>query len=218
MRAQQAPGQLAGATSMVKIADWNGDRRSDVLVRTADDGLWIYASTANGDLAAWKQIGRNWGQMDLVTFAGRLSGTGQRYVLARHKTTHELHRYEMLPNGRLTGDTVIGRGWNAIGQLVSVGDFSGDGRDDVLGIRVDDGSMWLYGGTATGALRQSRQVGRGWSGMKVAFSPGDLNKDLRRDLVGISPDGAMVLYLNVGGKWGPGQVLATGFAGDRLFA
>ncbi|MGA4669818.1 ExeM/NucH family extracellular endonuclease [Propionibacteriaceae bacterium Y1923] len=209
---------LANVVTVSQIGDWNGDRRSDVLVRAADNNLWIYTSDESGGLAPWRQVGRNWQNMDIVTYVGSLDGSANRYVVARSQADNRLYRYTMSATG-LTGATVIGQNWQGMSSLFSVGDFNGDGLSDLMGIRASDGTLWLYLGQRDGKIGYARQVGRGWSTFKAAFSPGDLNRDGRFDLVGVRNDGVMFGYTNNGaGGWSGARQLASGFETDKLFA
>ncbi|MGA4508651.1 ExeM/NucH family extracellular endonuclease [Propionibacteriaceae bacterium G1746] len=210
---------LANVVSINQIGDWNGDKRSDALVvRPGDASLWIYTSDASGALNPWKQVGRNWQGIDVITYAGSLDGSANKYVVARNKDNHRLYRYTLTANG-LTGATVIGQNWDSMKFLFSVGDFNGDGLADLMGIRASDSTLWLYLGQPNASIGYARQVGQNWHGFKAAFSPGDLNKDGRFDLVGVDAQGRMWGYTNNGrGGWSFYRQLATGFETDRLFA
>jgi len=102
--------------------------------------------------------------------------------------------------------------------IVPVGDFNRDGRADLVAIRRDSGAMWLYAGTPQGKVTNIRQVGHYWTGFKAVFSPGDLNKDGRRDLIAVDRTGTMRRYINQGGRWSAHREIARGFRKDRLFA
>lgn len=209
---------LANIVAISQIGDWNGDKRSDALVRPADGNLWIYTSDASGALVQWKQVGKNWQSMDIITYVGSLDGSANKYVVARNQDNHRLYRYTVTANG-LTGAAIIGQNWDSMSFLFSVGDFNGDGLTDLMGIRASDSTLWLYLGQTDGRIGYARQVGRHWNGFKAAFSPGDLNKDGRFDLIGIDGTGRMWSYLNNGnGGWTYQRQLADGFAADKLFA
>jgi hypothetical protein len=53
-------------------------------------------------------------------------------------------------------------GWNAC-TIRGPGDFSGDGRPDILA-RDAAGSLWLYPGNGTGGVTARTLVGSGWAG------------------------------------------------------
>ena len=209
---------LADVVAISQIGDWNGDSRSDALVRPADGNLWVYTSDASGGLVQYQQVGKNWQSMDIITYVGSLDGSSARYVVARNKDNHYLYRYTITSKG-LTGSRIIGQNWDSMKFLFSVGDFNGDGLTDLMGIRASDSTLWLYLGQKDGRIGHARQVGRHWNGFKAAFSPGDLNKDGRFDLIGVDGSGRMWGYLNNGkGGWSYQRQLADGFAADKLFA
>lgn len=63
--------------------------------------------------------------------------------------------------GFVSGVRQIGAGWNIYRQVFSPGDFTGDGRPDVIAIDPA-GNMFLYAGTARGALSSRVKIGNGW--------------------------------------------------------
>lgn len=100
------------------------------------------------------------------------------------------------------------------GGLITPGDFNGDGHPDLLSIRAN-GDLALYTSNGTGAWLDAfgAVVGSGWNDFSHAFSPGDFNNDGKSDVIGVLPNGDMLLYLGNGaGGWinGVGTLLATG--------
>lgn len=210
--------QVEGATAMVKIGNVGADRRSDVLVRRADNSLWICASTPAGGLRPWRKVGNGWGGMDRIVFAGKLSGTSAQYVVASEKSTGDLYRYRLTDSG-LTGKTRIGQGWGSMRFFFSAGDVNGDGRSDIIGVRASDGTMWLYAGRANGTVASGQKIGQGWGGYRVVFSPGDISGDGRFDQVAVDATGTLYGYRNNGrGGWSTRVKLGTGFKAFKLLA
>ena len=83
-------------------------------------------------------------------------------------------------------------------QLITPGDFTGDGRADLLG-RTASGRLFLYRGngvataTATGyPARRRRRTG--WQVFNTVFSTGDLTGDGRADLVVRTPANVNYVY------------------------
>lgn len=206
-----------GMDYITQVADVDGDGRSDLLARRAsDNSLWLFRATGNGYLSTWKQVGKNWGSMDMIVPVGSLDGSATQYVVARRATDGALFRYVMTKDG-LSQIAHIGKNWNGMQQLLSVGDFTGDGRSDLLAIR-GDGTLWMYAGAAGANIASGKQVGRGWQGFVLAFSPGDLSGDKRGDLVGQRADGAVFTYANNLGRWGVARQILTGAQGYVLMA
>lgn len=102
-------------------------------------------------------------------------------------------------------------------QFIGIGDFTGDGRADLLAIRTD-GTLWAYAGTSNATIGAATQVGRGWGNFRQAFSPGDISGDGRPDLMGQSGDGTLYVYNNNLGSWSAARKVMTGTLGYRLIA
>lgn len=207
----------SGMDYITQVADVDGDGRSDLLARrSSDNSLWLFRATGNGYLSSWKQVGKNWGSMDMIVPVGSLDGGSTQYVVARRATDGALFRYVMTADG-LSQIAHIGKNWNGMQQLLSVGDFTGDGRSDLLAIR-DDGTLWMYSGTATASIASGKKVGQGWQGFVLAFSPGDLSGDRRGDLVGKRGDGEVFTYANNLGRWGTARQILSGAQAYTLMA
>ncbi|WP_164990469.1 FG-GAP-like repeat-containing protein [Agromyces albus] len=109
----------------------------------------------------------------------------------------------------------IGSSWDAMGKVIAPGDFSGDGASDVIGITTD-GAMRLYPGNGAGSWANAggTVIGSGWNAFTSVFSPGDFNGDGGADIIGVRPDGTMLLYSGNGsGGWTSpaGQVIGSGW-------
>ena len=79
--------------------------------------------------------------------------------------------------------------------VFSPGDFTGDGKADIIGI-TPGGDMNLYRGNGAGGFNppSGTKIGAGWGMYAKVFSPGDFSGDGRADLIGIKPTGEMFLY------------------------
>ncbi len=101
------------------------------------------------------------------------------------------------------------RAFNVVGQSApstasnyvltrGLGDWTGDGKPDLFGIR--NGALMLYTGNGTGGFLTGKgvQIGTGWGSFTKVFSPGDWNGDGKADLVGATSDGRLLLYTGNG--------------------
>ncbi|MFV2117972.1 FG-GAP-like repeat-containing protein [Streptomyces sp. Act-28] len=139
---------------------------------------------------------------------GDLTGDRRADVLVRDKAG----RLWFLP-GDATGRLVGSGGWNAFNGLVRHGDFSGDGREDVLARETATGKLWLYPGTGTGTLGARRLIGSGgWNAMSRLVGFGDVSGDGRTDLLAVEKStGRLWLYPGTGtGALGARKLIGSG--------
>lgn len=133
---------------------------------------------------------------DAVVAAGDANGDGNPDVAG----TDRGGALRVYPGNRATGRIgtpyVAGRGWNTLDRVAGVGDFNGDGRDDLVGRVAKTGELYLYPGPgANRATYRTRvRIGTGWRGFDNLSAAGDLTGDGRPDLVANDNDGKLWLY------------------------
>ncbi|MER7762641.1 FG-GAP-like repeat-containing protein [Streptomyces sp. NPDC097619] len=162
------------------FGDLNGDRRADVLVRDKVGRLFFASGNGTGSM-----IGSGgWNGMNALTRHGDFSRDGKEDLIAREKATGKLWLYPGTGTGALGARKLIGSGgWNAMKSITAFGDLTGDGRSDLLAIESATGKLWLYPGTAGGALGGRTLLGSGgWNAMNALVAAGDMNGDGRPDL------------------------------------
>ncbi|MFB7573662.1 FG-GAP repeat domain-containing protein, partial [Streptomyces sp. NPDC056165] len=174
-------GKLIGAggwnsmNALTRHGDFSGDGREDLIAPEASTGkLWLYPGTSTSKLGARKLIGSSgWNSMNALVGMGDVTGDGRPDLYAREASTGKLWLYPGTSTGRLGARKLIGSGgWNAMANLISVGDFSGDGRPDLATVTntkyVIDGFPghpgWLisYRGRDTGSLMAGERTNGDW--------------------------------------------------------
>ncbi|MET8967981.1 FG-GAP-like repeat-containing protein [Streptomyces hydrogenans] len=139
---------------------------------------------------------------------GDLNGDKAADVLARDKAG----RLWFLP-GDGSGTLVGAGGWNAMNALTRHGDFSGDGKEDVIAREASTGKLWLYKGSGTGSVGSRVLIGSGgWNSMNHLTAFGDLTGDGRSDLLAVEKStGKLWLYPGTAtGPLGARKLLGSG--------
>ncbi|MFE4543434.1 S8 family serine peptidase [Arthrobacter sp. NPDC056727] len=102
--------------------------------------------------------------------------------------------------------------------VLAAGDFTGDGKADVLA-RENSGFMWLYPGNGRGGWLARKQVGSGWNGFTSLVAPGDFNGDRRADVLARDASGGLWLYPGNGaGGWLARTKVGSGWNGFTVIA
>lgn len=126
---------------------------------------------------------------------GDLLGMGEDGILW-------LHPGDGAYQTRLGARIKVGAGWSPFrGNLFGAGDYSGDGRADLLALGTN--GLFLYKGTGTAARPFERPVKvaelrDNWSGYNLVVAPGDLDGDGKSDLVARDSAGDMWRYSSTG--------------------
>lgn len=125
-------------------ADFNADRRDDILWRNDDGTVNVWTSNGGGFAEGVFQagVGRDWH----VAGLGDFDGDGRADILWRNDNGAVT---AWLSNGTGFDQNRFNAGASTDWKIATVGDFNGDGRDDVLW-RNDNGAvtMWQSNGHA----------------------------------------------------------------------
>lgn len=181
--------------------DWTGDGRSDILARKPTGELYLYRGSGKGGLVYPPTvIGRGWQVFDMVVGPGDWTGDKKPDLLARKPGGDFLVHAGNGAGGFAAAGRRLGGGWQVFNLLVTPGDWTGDGRSDILA-RKPTGELYLYAGTGatTGtAYQPGRVISTGWQSFNTVLSTGDLTGDRRADLVARRPDGRNYVYAGNG--------------------
>ncbi|MER5206703.1 VCBS repeat-containing protein [Streptomyces sp. NPDC002825] len=159
-----------------------------------------------------RDLGGGWQIYNLLVGPGDLSGDGKADLLARDASgVMWLYR----GNGQGTGVASrikVGAGWGAYNRTLGAGDFSGDGRADLV-VRDGSGNLWLYKGTgsATAPFAARVKIGTGWGIYNKLVAPGDLNGDGKADLLAVNAAGDLYRYLGTGTSAAIGARVKIGY-------
>jgi hypothetical protein len=222
------------STNIIGTGDFSGDGRADLLgVRSPPDGYrttYLYRGAGAGGFAPAKVVNHPYEVRDrLILSVGMFDDYKVPNILVVDDWGYLL-REQGDGHGGFSGygRTIMGRGWGVMRTVFGVGDFSGDGKRDVMAVRTD-GGLYLYRGDGHGTLLAPKRVGNAWAGFLTVFSPGDFTGDGKSDIMAVSKNGGLYLYRGdgrggfaaagkrIGNGWGSFiSVISTGdLSGDR---
>ncbi|MET8985524.1 VCBS repeat domain-containing M23 family metallopeptidase [Nonomuraea wenchangensis] len=156
--------------------DFNGDGKADVIARNSTTkDLHLYLGNGSGGFKSGTgdAIGNNWGAFDTIFSPGDFNGDGKADVIVRNSTTKDLHLYLGNGSGGFksgTGDA-IGNNWGAFDTIFSPGDFSGDGKADVIVRNSTTKDLHLYLGNGSGGFKSGTgdAIGNNWGAFDTIF-------------------------------------------------
>ena len=175
----------------------DGDGRGDVLGRTSNGDLYSYPSKGVG-FGTPLRLGGGWNAYRQVVSPGDLTGDRIADVLGI-TPTGDVYLYRGNGKGGLVaGRTLVATGWAAYTDVVTPGDWTGDGKPDLLA-RKANGEMWLLAGNGKGGFTGGwRKMGHGWQVFAQLITPGDVTGDGKVDLLARTPAGRLYLYRGTG--------------------
>ncbi len=141
--------------------------------------------------------------------ANGFTGRGNFELLAR-RSDGTLMLYPRLSDAWESPRTV-GPGWNGFSTVLSPGDFTSDGTNDILA-KDAAGNLFLYAGNGNGGFYAARQIGSGWNAFNTIVSPGDFDGDGHNDILARDAGGRLYLYPGNGlGGWLNRSLVGTGW-------
>ena len=192
------------AWAVAGIGDFNGDRRDDVLLRR-NDGQWHYYPLSGRRVLSGP--GRVPLTRDLawaVAGTGDFNGDGRDEVLLRRTDNGRWYYYPLSGRRVLSGRGGVSLTRNRAWTVAGIGDFNGDGRDDVLMRRSDNGRWYYYPMNGRRVLSGRGGVpltdNRAWAVAGI----GDFNRDGRDDVLMRHSDGRWHYYPMAGRTVRPG--------------
>ncbi len=164
-------------TALLLPRDWDGDGKPDILARDGDGRLLMYRGNGAGGFITGRaeQIGAGWGPFTALLAPGDWSGDGHPDILARTRRRRAAPLPRRRPGRLRRAAPQIGSGWQSFTALMAGGDFSGDGKPDILA-RAEDGRLLMYRGDGDGGFvtGTAEQVGSGWQslgGLMLSWDP-----------------------------------------------
>ncbi|MFH9010063.1 trypsin-like serine protease [Streptomyces sp. NPDC017943] len=191
--------------------DWNGvnvvlqtdldrDGYQDLVYRRSSDGdvFWTHFVVSSGTWTT-KQIFDNWKTRTRIVTPGDVTGDYLPDLLSVD-SAGVLWIYPGKGNGTFVTRVQVGSGWNQYNSVRGKGDFTGDGKTDLIARAKSGSALYLYKGTGksgSGAFSARVKV-RTWDGYNAFDAPGDVTGDGKADFLARTPGGTLYLYAGTG--------------------
>ncbi|MFH8495163.1 trypsin-like serine protease [Streptomyces coeruleorubidus] len=188
--------------NVVLQTDLDRDGYQDLVYRRSSDGdlFWTHYVISSGTWST-QQIADNWSTRTRIITPGDVTGDYLPDLLSVD-SAGVMWIYPGKGNGTFAPRVQVGSGWNQYNSVRGKGDFTGDGKTDLIARSKTGGTIYLYKGTGkagTGAF-SSRVKVRTWSSTTYnAFdATGDITGDGRADFLARTPGGTLYLYKGTG--------------------
>lgn len=200
--------------TVVSPGDFDGDKNDDLIGLLPDGDLKLFRGDGHGGFrGSYDVVGTGFGSMTALLAPGNMDGKLGPDLLAR-KSDGSLWLYPGNGQGGFTGDyRQVASGFGSMTGFIAPGDFSGDGKPDLIA-RKPDGTLWLYPGSGAGGFSGTyTQIGTGFGGATALLGPGNFDGSKGVDIAARMDDGALKLFPGTGtGHFvGPYPTIGTGF-------
>ncbi|CAM5350690.1 hypothetical protein SPURM210S_03190 [Streptomyces purpurascens] len=199
VRARESWGNWNGF-NVVLQTDLDRDGYQDLVYRRSSDGdlFWTHYVVSSGTWAT-KQIADNWKTRTRVITPGDVTGDYLPDLLSVD-SAGVMWIYPGKGNGTFAARVKVGSGWNQYNSVRGKGDFTGDGKTDLIARSKSGSHIYLYKGTGksgSGAFSARVKV-RSWGGYNAFDATGDITGDGKADFLARTPGGTLYLYPGTG--------------------
>jgi hypothetical protein len=174
----------------VAVGDFNGDDKQDLVTANFAANVSILLGNGAGSFGAATNFGV--GGAPTSVAVGDFNGDGKQDLVTANGNTNSVSILLGDGAGGFGAATNIGIGVGNYPDSVAVGDFNGDGRQDLAVALYSAGALILLG-DGTGSFSPPTYFGVG-SGL-VSIAVGDFNGDGKQDLVTVSETGEGLFIL-----------------------
>lgn len=174
--------------------DFNGDGKSDILLRNDNGMLAEWNGQSNGGFVGNGNVNYPLGTDWHSAGTGDFNGDGRVDILLRNNNG-SLAEWTGQSDGSYVGNPNVNYALGADWQVTGVGDFNGDGKSDLL-LRNTNGLLAEWIGQADGSFLGNANVnyllGTDWQIAGI----GDFNGDNRSDLLLRNTNGALAEWMS----------------------
>lgn len=194
-----------GAVNLALQTDLNRDGYQDLIYRVSSTGdvYWthfVLNSARTGGSWTDTKIATGWKTRTRIITPGDVNGDYLPDLLSVD-SGGTLWVYPGKGNGTFGSRFSVRTGWNQYNSVRGHGDFTGDGKADLLARQASTGDLYLYKGTGkTGseAFSSRIKVRSAWTGYNAFDAVGDISGDGKADFLARTPAGTLYLYKGTG--------------------
>ncbi|MEV0775820.1 trypsin-like serine protease [Streptomyces sp. NPDC050428] len=180
--------------------DLNRDGYEDLVARQASTGdvYWLHRSVSSSTYAKTKLFS-NWKTVRAIVAPGDVNGDGKGDIVSV-TSDGSLMVYPSYGNGKFNTAVKVGTGYQAYNQVRGHGDFTNDGKADLLVRRGGTNALYLVKGTgkSTAPFETPTLVRSDWSAYNLIVTPGDVNGDGKADVLARTNGGTLSLLKGTG--------------------
>lgn len=197
--ARESWGNWNGFNTVLQT-DFDRDGYQDLVYRRSSDGD-VFRTHYVISTGTWstKRIADNWKTRTRIITPGDVTGDYLPDLLSVD-SAGVMWIYPGKGNGTFAPRVKIGSGWNQYNSVRGHGDFTGDGKTDLIARSKTGSHIYLYKGTGkagSGAFSARVKV-RTWSGYNAFDATGDITGDGKADFLARTPGGTLYLYPGTG--------------------
>ncbi|QFR02992.1 trypsin-like serine protease [Streptomyces phaeolivaceus] len=187
--------------NLVQQTDLNRDGHQDYVLRRSSDGdVFWRRYVPSSKTWSTTQIFDNWKTRTRIVTPGDVTGDALPDLLSVD-SAGALWIYPGKGTGSFGTRVKVGTGWGQYNAVVGHGDFTGDGKADLIARTRTGSNVYLYKGTGksgTGAFAARVKVRSGWTDFNALVTPGDVSGDGKADLLARTKAGTLYLYKGTG--------------------
>ncbi|CAL9291183.1 trypsin-like serine protease [Streptomyces sp. R02] len=203
--AQEEWGDWRGVNTVLQT-DLDRDGYQDLVYRATDGSVYWAHYVISSNSWATKRLSTGWKTVRQIVTPGDVTGD---YLpdLVIVDSAGVLWTYPGKGNGTFSARLKTGTGWAGFDVLRGHGDFTGDGRTDLVARVRSTGDLYLYKGTGkagSGSFTGRTKLAT-WKSTtyNALVTVGDVSGDGKADLLARTPSGTMYLYRGTGRSAAP---------------
>ena len=179
----RAAGRWGRMDLITAAGDLTGDNVPDMVGRNRRTGATaVYPGTAQGTFEGAVRTSPRFNDVDQLTGVGDMSGDGKNDLVVRQETTKRLYLFRGTDRAGYRKRVQLSADWSRFNLTAGVGDFNGDGDNDLVA-RDTDNRLWLVPGNGARSLGTPVMLPYRWGSFDIIAGMGDATNDGKPDII-----------------------------------